>query len=88
MAGGWSRDGAEQEQIEATVNDALERARDALPSGQSATHCEECDKPIPLARQLAIPGVQYCIECQNKHEVEAKKFELFNRRGSKDSQLR
>lgn len=27
MAGGWSRDGAEQEQIEATINDALERAR-------------------------------------------------------------
>ena len=30
MAGGWSRDGAEHEQMDATVNDALERARRAL----------------------------------------------------------
>ncbi|XID75601.1 DksA/TraR family C4-type zinc finger protein [Alkanindiges sp. WGS2144] len=88
MAGGWSRDGAEQEQIEATVNDALQRARQALPMGDSAEFCEECDQPIARARQLAIPGVQHCVSCQSKLEAQAKKFELFNRRGSKDSQLR
>ena len=35
MAGGWARDGAEHEQMDATVNDALERARRALPKGES-----------------------------------------------------
>lgn len=88
MAGGWSRDGAEQEQIEATITDALERARLSLPQGVSATVCEECEQAIPLARQIAIPGVQHCVKCQQELEAHAKKFELFNRRGSKDSQLR
>ena len=88
MAGGWAHDGAEQEQIEATVNDELQRARQAIPTGPSADTCEECDKPIPKARQLALPGVQHCVECQSQLEAHAKKFELFNRRGSKDSQLR
>ncbi len=88
MAGGWSRDGAEQEQIEATITDALERARLSIPSGMSASICEECEKPIPEARQVAIPGVQHCVQCQQELEAHAKKFELFNRRGSKDSQLR
>lgn len=88
MAGGWSRDGAEQEQIEATINDALERARLSIPHGESANFCEECEKPIPRARQIAIVGVQHCVQCQQELEEQAKKFELFNRRGSKDSQLR
>lgn len=88
MAGGWAHDGAEQEQIEATVNDALQRARQAIPAGLSAETCEECDQPIPKARQLALPGVQHCVACQSKLEAQARKFELFNRRGSKDSQLR
>ena len=45
MAGGWSRDGAEHEQMDATVNDALERARRSLPTGVSAELCDECGKP-------------------------------------------
>ncbi len=88
MAGGWARDGAEQEQIEATIKDALERSRLSMPSGESASICDECEKPIPKARQIAIPGVQHCVNCQQELEAHAKKFELFNRRGSKDSQLR
>lgn len=36
MAVGWAKDGAEQEQIEATVNDALEIARRNLPQGQES----------------------------------------------------
>lgn len=88
MAGGWSRDGAEHEQMDATVNDALERARRALPTGKSAEFCEECGKAIPEARRIAVPGVQHCVGCQSELEQEAKAAELFNRRGSKDSQLR
>lgn len=88
MAGGWSRDGAEQEQIDATVNDALERVRRSLPQGDSAEYCEECDEPIPALRRKALPGVHFCVGCQAMLEQESKAAMLFNRRGSKDSQLR
>lgn len=88
MASGWAADGAENEQIEATINDAIERAKRALPQGESLTHCEECDAPIPEARRLAMPGVRLCVRCQQLLEQHQQKVELFNRRGSKDSQLR
>lgn len=88
MAGGWARDGAEHEQMDATVNDALERARRAIPRGESAEFCDECGEKIPEARRAALPGVQHCVRCQTELEQAAKATELFNRRGSKDSQLR
>lgn len=88
MAGGWSRDGAEHEQMDATVNDAIDRVRSALPKGESAEFCDECGEPIPEARRVAVAGVQHCIGCQNELEQIVKASELFNRRGSKDSQLR
>ena len=64
MATGWAGDGAVQDQIDATVKDGIERARRALPKGPSLTRCEECEKPIPLARQKAVPGVRLCVACQ------------------------
>lgn len=88
MAGGWARDGAEHEQMDATVNDALERARRSLPKGESAEYCDECGAEIPEARRHALPGVQHCVTCQSELEAHAKSQELYNRRGSKDSQLR
>ncbi len=88
MASGWARDGAVQEQIDASVNDAVELAKSRLPSGVSLSHCEECEEPIPEARQKAVPGVRLCISCQVELEKEQKQASLYNRRGSKDSQLR
>ncbi len=88
MAGGWSKDGAVQEQIDSTVEDALERARASLPQGESLTHCEGCDAPIPEARREALPGVRFCVICQSERDREQADFSLYNRRGSKDSQLR
>jgi len=88
MAGGWSRDGAEHEQMDATVNDALDRLRRTLPTGESAEYCDECGESIPEARRNALPGVQHCVGCQTELEQKTKATELFNRRGSKDSQLR
>lgn len=88
MAGGWSRDGAVQEQIDASVDDAIQQARDRLPKGESLKHCEECDAEIPQARRDAIPGVRLCVSCQEEIDNENKAAGLFNRRGSKDSQLR
>ncbi|WP_080763114.1 DksA/TraR family C4-type zinc finger protein, partial [Xanthomonas vesicatoria] len=57
MATGWAGDGAVQDQIDATVEDAIKRARSQLHQGPSLTHCEECDAPIPEARRKAVPGV-------------------------------
>ena len=88
MATGWAGDGAVQDQIDATVKDGIERARRALPKGPSLTRCEECEKPIPLARQKAVPGVRLCVTCQEAADAEGQGAATYNRRGSKDSQLR
>ncbi len=88
MATGWARDGAVQEQIDASVEDAVELARSRLPTGQSLTHCEECGNDIPEARRQAIAGVRLCVTCQQELDQLQADQSGFNRRGSKDSQLR
>ncbi|MDZ4731415.1 MAG: DksA/TraR family C4-type zinc finger protein [Xanthomonadales bacterium] len=88
MAGGWSRDGAVQDQIDASVDDAVQRARSRLPKGRSLSHCEQCGESIPQARREAVPGVRYCIVCQEVMDREQANAGGSNRRGSKDSQLR
>ncbi|GIU21631.1 DksA/TraR family C4-type zinc finger protein [Shewanella sp. MBTL60-007] len=88
MAGGWSRDGAVQDQIDSSVEDAVAAARSRLVTGVSLKYCEECDEKIPEARRIAVPGVRLCIHCQNEIDSSQAKQHLFNRRGSKDSQLR
>jgi phage/conjugal plasmid C-4 type zinc finger TraR family protein len=88
MAVGWSRDGDVQEQIHATVDSGLQLARSRLSQGESSTHCEECGIVIPDARRKAIPGVRFCVSCQTEVEKGQKTFSLFNRAGSKDSQLK
>ena len=87
MATGWAKEGAVQEQIDSTVEDAVLRARSRLSHGPGLTECEDCGEPIPPARRQAIPGVRRCVACQNEHD-EAVAFSGHNRRGSKDSQLR
>jgi phage/conjugal plasmid C-4 type zinc finger TraR family protein len=77
-----------QEQIDSTIEDAVQRARSQLPKGESLTHCEECDAAIPEARRQAVPGVRLCVVCQSAHDKEQATFAGYNRRGSKDSQLR
>ncbi|SNR55880.1 DksA/TraR family C4-type zinc finger protein [Puniceibacterium sediminis] len=89
MAGGWSRDGAVNEQIEASIADELARLKARRgPVGESALVCVECEEPIPEARRLAIPGVKLCIECQQERDSSFKARGGINRRGSKDSQLK
>lgn len=88
MAGGFAKDGAVQDQIDATVEDAVKRARDQLPQGESLQNCEDCGAAIPEARRVAIPGVRLCVACQGLRDKEEPQFSGYNRRGSKDSQLR
>ena len=88
MATGWAGDNAVQDQIDATIKDAIKRARSRAPKGPSLARCEECDAPIPEARRNAVPGVRLCVTCQSARDAEEAKFSGYNRRGSKDSQLR
>ncbi len=88
MAGGFAKDGAVQDQIDATIEDAVSYARDQLPRGKSLENCAECGNSIPAARREAIPGVRLCVTCQAEHDKEQVNLSGYNRRGSKDSQLR
>lgn len=91
MATGWAGDGAVQDQIDATVKDGIRRAQSRLPpsAGTSApTECIDCDAPIPEARRIALPGVLRCVSCQDADDRTHQQFTGYNRRGSKDSQLR
>ena len=88
MAGGFAKDGAVQDQIDATIEDAVSRARARLPRGESRTHCEQCRAIIPPARRQAVPGVSLCVTCQSQQDENEAHFSSYNRRGSKDSQLR
>ena len=68
MAGGFAKDGAVQEQIDATIEDAVKHARDQLPRGESLENCAECGNAIPQARREAIPGVRLCVACQAEQD--------------------
>ncbi len=88
MAVGWARDGAVQEQIDATVADAVDLARSRLTEGESSINCEECESLIPEARRKALPGASLCVGCQSELEKHQTSIYYYNRSGSKDSQLK
>ena len=87
MAGGWTRDGAVQDQIDDTVKDAVAAARLRMPAGDSAEECDDCGASIPAGRRKALPGVRTCVACQSERDRSIA-HSTINRRGSKDSQLR
>jgi phage/conjugal plasmid C-4 type zinc finger TraR family protein len=87
MASGWAPDGAVQDQIDDTVTDEVMRARARMPTGEAQTHCVECGDEIPKARRQALPGVKTCVPCQSERDRRPATIG-FNRRGSKDSQLK
>ena len=87
MAGGWTRDGAVQDQIDDTVTDAVLAARARMPRGPSAEYCDVCGEDLPDKRRAALPGVRTCVACQAQKDSQVRSAGI-NRRGSKDSQLR
>jgi phage/conjugal plasmid C-4 type zinc finger TraR family protein len=54
----------EQRQRDQAIKAQLQRPR---PVGPSLTHCQDCDKEIPPARQ-ALGGMTRCVPCQTVHE--------------------
>ncbi|HDK7241140.1 TPA: TraR/DksA family transcriptional regulator [Cronobacter sakazakii] len=59
----------EQAERERLISKA--RSRIAAPS---RFLCEECDAPIPEARRIAIPGVAFCVTCQQIAELKHKHY--------------
>ncbi len=88
MAGGWSRDGAVQDQIDDSIKDELARIQAMRTRGQSLSHCVECGEAIPEQRRKLVAGVRYCVSCQQEHDEDERQRGGINRRGSKDSQLK
>ena len=88
MAVGWAGDSAVTDQIEDTIQDEIARARRNLRQGPGLVFCEECGEQIPEARRRAVPGVRLCIHCQEEADKRNGPTALYNRRGSKDSQLK
>jgi RNA polymerase-binding transcription factor DksA len=89
MATGWAGDGAVQEQIDQSIADAIQRARSQLPVGEGPQHCAECGEEIAAARRAAMPGERLSVTCQEEADAaQSNAATLYNRRGSKDSQLR
>lgn len=89
MAGGWATDGAVNEQIEVSTEEALARMRLRLrKGGESLTECADCGEPIPEARRRAQPGVTLCIACQAEADRAHRPAATMNRRASKDSLLK
>ena len=87
MASGWAPDGAVQDQIDDTITDEVRRARARLPIGEGREQCVACGEDIPEARRRALPGVRTCVPCQSARDGRPASIG-FNRRGSKDSQLK
>ncbi|XKM14111.1 DksA/TraR family C4-type zinc finger protein [Orbaceae bacterium ac157xtp] len=90
MASGWASDDAVNQQIESSISDAINHVRARINQNEdSALFCDECGDKIPELRRKALKGVRYCIACQTELDKQLQKtVALYNRRGSKDSQLR
>ncbi|MBZ4023964.1 hypothetical protein CKO11_16050 [Rhodobacter sp. TJ_12] len=91
MAGGWARDGAVQDQIDASIADELKRMQARpQPVGESARECVDCGEEIPQARRDALPGVKLCRDCAEARDTARARNPRagINRRASKDSQLK
>jgi phage/conjugal plasmid C-4 type zinc finger TraR family protein len=87
MANGWAGDTAVHDQIESDIADGVERARQKLSGGEGRRHCLDCGDEIPAARRRAVPAAVRCLRCQAEADDDGSGA-AFNRRGSKDSQLR
>lgn len=86
MAAGYLGGDCVQAQIDATVDSAIDFARSQISTGVSLEFCVDCDEEIPEARRIAIKGCRYCVLCQSKRDQKVNSG--YNRRGSKDSQIR
>ncbi|MBJ9631083.1 TraR/DksA family transcriptional regulator [Citrobacter freundii] len=62
-----------QQRVEEERQRHIHIARNRTP-GVSRVLCVDCDAPIPPARRRVIPGVQYCVTCQEIAELKDKHY--------------
>lgn len=60
-----------QERTDATVAAQVAVFRQSC-ARISRDDCIECGVDIPVARQIAVPGVQMCFDCQSITDVKTK----------------
>ena len=61
---------AAQEIANDRVDNGIYAIRQAVKAGYgmfSLSSCKDCGEEIPKARQAAVPGVMFCIDCQDSH---------------------
>ena len=64
MAGGFAKDGAVQDQIDASVKDAIKRARNDMPQGEFWHQSRAMNRqPAMAAHSLSYAG--YLIDIRN-----------------------
>jgi len=85
MAVGFVKDDGVNDTIESNLMNEIDRARSEL-MGIGSEYCLDCGEDIPERRRQVMPNACYCIHCQSNHDGSA--ISSYNRRGSKDSQLR
>lgn len=85
MAVGFAKDDGVNDTIESNINNEIDFARSQL-IGVGREDCLDCGNIIPLKRRQAMPNAKYCVQCQSDHD--GSSISYYNRRGSKDSQLR
>ncbi|PQA82768.1 conjugal transfer protein TraR [Limnohabitans sp. TS-CS-82] len=52
---------------------AFARSRQEQLSRESLSECEACEVPITVERQVAVPGVRLCINCQSRLEQQKRR---------------
>lgn len=62
-----------QHQTELILAQHIKQARITQTSLPSATHCIDCNEPIPLLRQQKVVGCQRCVACQSDFENQKAK---------------
>lgn len=65
-----------EQELQARIDAArgIVRGDRALDPKDSEDECVECGALIPSARQIALPGVDLCVECAERLEREARHY--------------
>ncbi|EMX2852405.1 TPA: TraR/DksA family transcriptional regulator [Yersinia enterocolitica] len=62
-----------QERQEMVLAAQIANAR-SKPTAPSAFICECCEAAIPEQRRVTVPGVVFCVTCQQIHEEKKKHY--------------
>ncbi|CQJ09620.1 TPA: TraR/DksA family transcriptional regulator [Yersinia enterocolitica] len=62
-----------QERQEMVLAAQIANAR-SKPAAPSAFICESCEAAIPEQRRISVPGVMFCVTCQQIHEEKKKHY--------------